>query len=406
MMKQNAGMYGIKLFAAVVLSLAVTACQSSGDRLTVVDPDASRTGTQTDQSTEPAPGGERKLTVVKQPTQQAGRELTVARTHRIEAASIQSWLSEDEVSIETTKLVKAGTATEEPKYEYTSSIMNINSGQSRENTGEGGQQVNGYMLIKETISPDGGYSFIQKWKDKYIADNFVKNLHTGETIQIKGDNYLERGGWLNADTYILAAGSMSGRGEIRQISAADGRVTAVTLDDPDAEMFGQFGASHGRIYYTDDHHVLKVFEPGQSKPVSLIQDVWSFEISPDSQYIAVSTVSQSGDFKGSELLIYDAAGSLQGSLIGKGDLISYISWSPDSAKLAFDIYTEDKTGMNGVYIFDTRSGRVIPLAQYYAAGDPMPHPVYPFSWSPSGSRLGFTLDDPKSLLVTHVIDFK
>ncbi|MDP4095799.1 WD40 repeat domain-containing protein [Paenibacillus sp. P96] len=405
-MKRNAGIYCIKLLPAVVLSLAVTACQSSGDRLTVVDSDASRTGQQQNQSPEPAPGGERDLTVVKTPAQQADQRLAVARTHRIAASSIQSWLSEDEVSIETTKLVKAGTATEEPKYEYTSSILNVSTGQSRESTGEGGQQVDGHMLVKETISPDGGYSFIQKWKDKYIADNFVKNLHTGEMLQIKGDNYLERGGWLNADTYILAAGSMSGRGEIRQISAADGKVTTVTLEDAEAEMFGQFGVSHGRIYYTDNHKVLKVFEPGQSKPVSLIQDVWSFEISPDSQYIAVSTVAQSGDSKGSKLLIYDTAGSLQGSLIGKGDLISYISWSPDSAKLAFDVYTEDKSGMNGVYIFDTRSGRVIPLAQYYASSDPMPHPVYPFSWSPSGNRLGITLDDPKSLLVTQVIDFK
>lgn len=403
-MKQNAGMFGIKFFAVAVLSLAVVGCQASGDRLTVVDPDASRARTQTAQNSESVSRSERKLTVVKQPEQQPDRELTVVSTHRLEAASIQSWLSEDEVSIETTKLLKEGTATEEPQYEYTSTIVNINTGQSRESTVEGGQQVNGYTLVNETLSPDGSYSFIQKWKDKYVADNFVKNIQTGLTIQIEGDNYLERGGWLNADTYILAAGSISGHGDIRQISAADGKVTVVTLDDPDAEMFGQFGATHGRIYYTDDHHVLKVFEPGQSKPISLIQDVWAFEISPDGQYIAVSTVSQSGN-KGSELLIYDAAGSLQGSLIGKGDMISYISWSPDSAKLAFDVYTEEKTGMNGVYIFDTRSGRVIPLAQYYAASDPMLHPVYPFSWSPSGSRLGFTLEDPKSLLVTNVIDF-
>lgn len=403
-MQQKAGMSGIKFFTAVVLLLAVVGCQASEERLTVVDPDASRAGTQTGQSSESVSSSERKLTVVKQPEQQADRELAVVNTHRLEAASIQSWLSEDEVSIETTKLVKEGTATEEPQYEYTSSIVNINTGQSRENTGEGVQQVNGYTLVNETISPDGSYSFIQKWKDKYVADNFMKNNQTGQTIQIKGDNYLERGGWLNADTYILAAGSISGRGEIRYISAADGKATVVTLNDPDAELFGQFGVSHGRIYYTDDHYALKVFEPGQSKPISLIQDVWGFEISPDGLYIAVSTASQS-DNKGSELLIYDAAGSLQGSLIGKGDMISYISWSPDSAKLAFDVYTEDRTGMNGVYIFDTSSGRVIPLAQYYAASDPMPHPVYPFSWSPSGSRLGFTLDDPKSLLVTNIIDF-
>lgn len=234
----------------------------------------------------------------------------------------------------------------------------------------------------------------------------MKNRGTGQTIQIKGDNYLELGGWLNEDTYILAAGSMSGRGEIRQISAVDGKVTTVSLEDWDVEMFTQFGVSHGRIYYTDNRQVLKVFEPGQATPVSLIQDVWNFEISPDSKYISVSTVAKSGGFRGSELLIYDSAGTLQGSLIGKGDLISYISWSPDSAKLAFDVYTEKTSGMNGVYIFDTNSGLVSPLAPYYASAEPVPHPVYPLTWSPSGQRLGITVDDPKSLLVTQVIDFK
>ncbi|MGZ7444144.1 WD40 repeat domain-containing protein [Paenibacillus sp. TH7-28] len=405
-MKHNIGTYGIKFLAAMTLSLALTACQSAGARLTVVDPAASGTGQQTGQNAAPSSEGKRKLTVIETPIQPDGREVSVARTHRIEAANIEAWLSEDEVSIQTTKLVKPGTATEEPQYEYKASIVNIDTGQSRENTGEGGGQMDGYMLVKEIISPDGRYSFIQKWKDKYTADNFVENRATGQTIQIKGDNYLELGGWLNEDTYILAAGSMSGRGEIRQISAADGKVTMVPLEDREVEMFTQFGVSHGRIYYTDNRQVLKVFEPGQATPVSLIQDVWNFEISPDSRYISVSTVAQLGGGQGSELLIYDSAGTLQGSLIGKGDLISDISWSPDSAKLAFDVYTEETKGMNGVYIFDTHSGMVSPLAPYYASADPVPHPVYPLTWSPSGQRLGITVDDPKSLIVTQVIDFK
>lgn len=115
----------------------------------------------------------------------------------------------------------------------------------------------------------------------------MKDRGTGETIQIPGDNYLELGGWLNENTYVLAAGSMSGRGEIRQISAADGKVTKLPLEDPDVEVFTQFGVSHGRIYYTDNHQVLKVFDPGQTKPVSLIRDVWDFQLTEQPIYIRV-----------------------------------------------------------------------------------------------------------------------
>ncbi|GBK71721.1 hypothetical protein PbJCM17693_54290 [Paenibacillus macerans] len=32
---------------------------------------------------------------------------------------------------------------------------------------------------------------------------------------------------------------------------------------------------------------------------------------------------------------------------GNSDLIPDISWSSDSAKLAFDVYTEEMTGMDG-----------------------------------------------------------
>ncbi|WP_059045541.1 WD40 repeat domain-containing protein [Paenibacillus rubinfantis] len=404
-MKHHAEKYGF-ILAAALLSITVTACQPNGERLTVVDP-ATRHADQQPVVRDGADRADtkRQLTVVRTPKEQTGREVTVAGTHKIKSATIQSWISEDEVEIETIRLVKAGTETEEPQYEYKILIMNLLNGQTREPTGEEGRQMDGYMFVKETFSPEGEYSFIQKWKDKYTADNFVKDRRTGELIEIPGDNYLELGGWLNADTYILAAGSMNGRGEIRQISAADGNVKTLPLEDPDVDIFTQFGVSHGRIYYTDNHQVLKVFDPGQTKPVSLIRDVWNFQLSPNSQYISVSTVTQSGAFQGSELLIYDSAGTLQGTLIGKGDLITYVTWSPDSDKLAFDVYTEKQPGMNGVYLFDTQSGQVSPLAPYYAPTEPLPHPTYPLSWSPSGHRLGITVEDSNSQLVTQVIDF-
>lgn len=34
------------------------------------------------------------------------------------------------------------------------------------------------------------------------------------------------------------------------------------------------------------------------------------------------------------------------------------------------------------------------------------YPIYPLSWSPSGTRLGITVDDKEKLVVTHIVDFK
>ncbi|QOT11161.1 WD40 repeat domain-containing protein [Paenibacillus sp. JNUCC32] len=402
-MKHRFGKHGIKLLSIVAVAAALAACQSQ-DRLTIVEP-----GSQTSQPPVSNAGGgktpgERKLTVVDGASGQAGREVVVNQTHRIASSNIETWISEDMVRVTTTKMVKEATATEEPKYAYATEEVNVSTGEQRELTNHEASHP-GQHLVKEEVSPDGKYSFVQKWRDKYTADNFMKDLNTGKSIPVKGDNYMEIGGWLDADTYVLAAGSMSGKGEIRLIST-DGTYTTTAIEDEDVEVYNQFGASKGRIYYTDVNQVLKVVEPGQSKPVQLIENVWSFTISPDGEYIAVSTATNTEGNSGSNLLIYDAAGSLQGSLIGKGNLISYPSWSPDSARLAFDVYSENESGMNGVYVFDTASGKVSWMAPYYSAVHPAAHPVYPLTWSPSGKRLGITIDDKEALIATHVIDFQ
>ncbi|MFD3763765.1 hypothetical protein [Paenibacillus lactis] len=62
--------------------------------------------------------------------------------------------------------------------------------------------------------------------------------------------------------------------------------------------------------------------------------------------------------------------------------------------------------MNGVYVFDTASGKVTWLAPYYSSVHPAAHPVYQLSWSPSGKKLGITTEDKESLLVTQVVEFR
>lgn len=401
-MKRHVGPLGLKLLATFVVMSLIAACQSQG-RLTVVEPGGSQ---PPEQSASDSGGrqGDRKLTVVEGSSGPNDQQLKVDGTHRISAANIEAWLSEDEVRITLTEMVKAATETEEPEFAYTTATVNLRTGERRE-LSKREIQPPASQLVKEQVSPDGKYSFVQKWRDKYTADNFIKNLQTGELIPVKGDNYMEIGGWLDSDTYVLAAGSMQGRGDVRLI-ATDGSYSVMQIEDEHVESYLSFGASKGRIYYTDMNHVLKVIEPGQTEPVHLIDHVWSFEISPNGEYIAVTTTAGSAGDEVSELLIYDASGSLQGSLIGKGNLISYVSWSADSTKLAFDVYSENESGMNGVYVFDTASGKVTWLAPYYSSVHPAAHPVYPLSWSPSGKKLGITTEDKESLLVTQVVEFR
>lgn len=401
-MRRNHKKHIVNLLTVVTLVLTLVACQSSPEKLTPVSTDSSQSGsnTQTSSGGSPTDESDRTLTVVKGSGQRDNQELTIEQIHRLEGSNIEAWLSDNEVRISTTKLLKAGTNTEEPKYSYTTSIVDLSTEEQREVT----DIQSDPFTVKEDISPDGSFIFIQKWKDKYTADNFITNVSTGKRITVKGDNYMEMGGWLDNDTYILAAGSMEGRGDIRQI-ATDGTFTEMTLEDDDVEQFIRFQVGSGHIYYTDSKNNLKSVKSGKSQPTLLAKGVWDFEKSPDSHHIAVTTASEQGKM-GTKLLIYDTTTTdSQELLIANGDMMSYLAWAPDSSKLAFDVYTTDKKGMNGVYIFDSTSGKVSPLGPSYSPMGLSYNPQYPLTWSPSGKRLGITIEDKESLIVTQVIDF-
>ncbi|GAV12800.1 PD40 domain-containing protein [Paenibacillus sp. NAIST15-1] len=386
-MKINEGIYIAGLLAATLLLVGILfGCDAEQKSSTLVTTGQISTGD----------GGEkRELTVVKESKPPAEQGIAVQRIHRIDGANIERWLSDHELDIQITTLEKLATAETEAQYSYSRFRFDLETGKRlsiKEQTGAGKEE-----FIKAFLSPDGKYSFIQTWKNKYEAVNAIKNMATGEQREVAVDNYMEVGGWLNSDSYILAAGSKEGRGEIWNISV-DGTRAKIELKDSEIECFTEFAVGNGMIYYTDAKSRLKSFTPTRSKPTLLAADVSTLSLSPDSQRIAVSTAGSGGQGE-SRLLIYDTGGHLQGLLIGKGDVLSHQTWSPDSSKLAFAVYTEDKGGMNGIYIFDTVSGKVSPLGLPY-------YPAYPLSWNPSGSRLGITVDDKEKLAVTHIVDFK
>ncbi|MNW39094.1 translocation protein TolB [compost metagenome] len=388
----NKGKYIAGLIAMSLLSVGILiGCDAEQEGNKQVRSTLDTTG----QSGSGETGGKRELTVVKERKIPAEQGIAVQRIHQLNGANIEKWLSDHELEIQVTTVEKQATATEEAQFSYHRFQVDLETGEQlsiKKQTGADQGEV-----IKSYLSPDGKYSFIQTWKDKYKAVNEIKNMATGERYKVAVDNYMEVGGWINNDSYVLAAGSMKDRGEIWNISV-DGTRKKIELQDPDVESFTEFATGNGKIYYTDANGQMKSFTPTQSRPTLLAKDVSTLSLSPDSQRIAVST-SRSGGQEESRLLIYDTSGHVQGLLIGKGDLLSHQSWSPDSSKLAFAVYTEDQGGMNGIYIFDTVSGKVSPLGLSY-------YPVYPLSWNPSGTRLGITVDDKEKLVVTHIVDFK
>lgn len=339
--------------------------------------------------------GKRELTVITgdKPIDN-NQEIAVERIHRLDGANIEKWLSNGELEIMVTTPRSKATATKEATFNYNWFKVNLDNNERQEikPTEQDKEQV-----IKTSISPDGKYSFIQTWRDKYTAENKIVNQATGESIDIEVDNYLEVGGWLNDDTYILAAGSMQGRGDIWQITI-DGSKKKIELQDKDVEFLQYFGVGGGFIYYMDANQQLKRFSPTALTPTVLAKQVSEFRLSPNHEQIAVSTIKPGAEGQ-SDLVLYDTEGNVQGLFIGKGDLISYSSWSPDSTKLAFAVYSENPSGMNGVYIFDSVTGKVSPLGL-------SSFPTYPLSWNPDGTRLGVTADGANGVAVTQIVDFK
>lgn len=349
---------------------------------------------------ESSANGKRELTVVKEnaaPKAERTDAAAVKAVHRLQGANIERWLSDDEAVIMTTTRTKAATDTEEAQYTYKWSKVNVKTSAQNELPAAEAQQNEGFPYVKAFPSPSGGRLFIQTWKNKYTAENTLKDQATGNIIPVQVDNYLESGGWLNDGVYVLAAGSMEGRGKIWAIGK-DGSKNKIELRDEAAaqSVFHQFTAGGGYIYYTDGEGKLKRFTPEQPEPDTLVEQVQEFQLSPDGKRIAVSAADSERTLK---LLIYDYEGNLQGSLIAEGDLLPYLSWSADSSKLAFAVYTEEKGGMNGVYVFNSSSGLVSPVGPSY-------FPTYPLSWNPSGTRLGVTFQDKEELSATVIIDFK
>ncbi|WHX50900.1 WD40 repeat domain-containing protein [Paenibacillus woosongensis] len=393
-MKMNRRNYIAGLLAATLLSAGmISGCNAAQEGRTAPVRSTPDVGSLSSAETG---GGKRELTVVKEGKPPAEQGIAVQRIHRIEGANIEKWLSDDELEIEVTALEKEATATEGAQYSHRQFRLDLESGQRQSIAKQPGASPG--EVIKSFLSPDGKYSFIQTWKNKYTVENAIENMATGERREVTVDNYIEVGGWLNNDSYILAAGSVEDLGVIWKISV-DGTRTKIKLQDSEVDYFiqSQFAVGNGKIYYTDAKNRLKSFTPTQARPTVLAKDISAMSLSPDSQRIAVT--SRRDGQEEENLLIYDTSGHVQGLQIGKGDVVSDQSWSPDSSKLAFAVYTEDQGGMNGIYIFDTVSGKVSPLGLSY-------YPTYPLSWNPSGTRLGITVDDNEKLVVTYIVDFK
>jgi len=376
----------MKLLAVLSLSAALAACGNASDsKLTPVDA-GDRQGSVA-RTTPVSDRDDRELTVVDGAKRPADQELSITNVHRIEHANIEAWLSEEEVRITTTTIIAPATDTAEPVVEHKRTIYNLRTGEHRPVPAS--DQGDSEWTYRETVSPDGKFMFIEQFKNKYEADNYMVNLETGKRMQVTGDYSMQNGGWLDTDTFVLSTNSPE-HPAVVQIGT-DGKTEPFPLGEQDGDTnLSNFAVAAGTIYYTDEAGVLKSFKPGDAKAAKLVEHAWVVSVSPDGERIAVTT-NEAG--KPSELLVFDTAGKQLGVPFAKGDLISYINWSPDSAKLAFAIYTEEASGMNGVYVMSSGTGKVTLVS-------PSVTPTYPLSWSPSGMRLGVTQED------TEIFDFE
>ena len=110
------------------------------------------------------------------------------------------------------------------------------------------------------------------------------------------------------------------------------------------------------------------------------QSVWS----PDSKRIAYLDNLDNGPTR--DIFIIDADGSNKVQLTESAELETSLSWSPDSARLAFSYRQSASSVQHGLAILDLATGTVTRLYD-------SPQRIGDVAWSPDGARIAFSMID-------------
>ncbi|WP_231584317.1 WD40 repeat domain-containing protein [Paenibacillus dauci] len=244
-------------------------------------------------------------------------------------------------------------------------------------------------------SPDGKHIYFTEGRedDKYVIHGYILNRTTGKIAKIGDMDMVNEVRW--ADNEQLIAGS-TGTG-VRLIDL-QGKSTLLKFHEPHATEAIQHVEKIGkRIYYLasdgQGYTTLNSFTTDDLQATMVASNVADFSVAPDGKSIVIQKVkwNTSEPFR---LLVIDSSGKVKGT-IGEGTLLGRPAWSPDGELLAFTIYQESQQGLKGLYIFDQRTGKTIPLTSEIQEYNQSTR------WSPDGTHLSVYMEDKK--VVTNIV---
>ncbi|ANF98856.1 dipeptidyl aminopeptidase [Paenibacillus bovis] len=318
-----------------------------------------------------------QLTVVSDDSSSTGQQPTVMLTSvdALDNVYARTWLSPDELLI---------------NKEDRLLVYHLSTGKSTPLTPN--RKAPQYLA---EASPDGKHVYFTEGRenDKYVIHGYILERATGQIVKLGDMDMVNEVKW--ADNEQLISG-LPGTG-IRLIDL-QGKSTRLQFHEPHpTEAIHHVEKVGERIYYLasdgQGYTTLNSFTTQDLKSTLVASNVADFSVAPDGKSIVIQEVkwNTSEPFR---LLVIDDKGNVKGT-IGEGTLLGRPAWSPDGELLAFTIYQESQQGLKGLYIFDQRTGKTIPLTgeiQEYNQST---------RWSPDSRHISVYTEDKK--VVSHIV---
>lgn len=299
----------------------------------------------------------RKLTVIDSPVAEESGALTLERIDRIEGLLAFDWIAEDAL------LAKTSTSSNSPLV-----IHHLQSSQS--------DPTNLLVETAADVSPDQRHVL--------LLDTLQANLAVLETKQIlplrMGNDQVSwilrdaHGSWADEQTYVLPV--VRGKDAYGVVLVkTDGTVTTLSMPNVQRPIY-KVVLHQDRLYFLDMDQKLRMYDRKSQSTSVLREHVADFALSPDSNTLAIAVHTSLDEIT---LFMADASGQSKGTIVAKGRLLQQLSWSKDSRKLAFTVFSLGQ-GMNGLFVMDAETGSTLPLSTH-------PNLESPIVWSPTSRQL-------------------
>lgn len=301
---------------------------------------------------------DKKLTILDDPNQVKGQEVTVEKVDRYEDIGGMGWLNEETVLVgkENKKLlIKKWKDYPENLY-----LLNLKTKEQKPLREESAH------LRTAKLSPDKKHIFYAEYTEKSFS-GFVMNSEGREKVQVskKGVPGPVGGQWINNHQVIL-------RNE-RNIYLADLQGKIEDIKKAEEPVFDAFVLGKKVYYNTSDSWNLFLLDLDTKEEQVLKEKIMWIIPSPNQNRLAL--VKWTGENKVA-LVLTDLKGK-EVATVAEGNRIFGISWSPDQTKLAYTQMDED--GKGGIFVADVALGKSTQVA--------VDIPATRLVWSPSGKKL-------------------